>query len=355
MHYDKFKLCHFFKSRVLLRLRFIKVLALLFSAVCFSHNSSIASVICEDLAANNLTEPGASFKLLTSLKPASLQKVYPGEERFYFTATEMENYTLLVVKGRFVSKSDSTPFTTFHSSETLPVRPDEKYKASIDVSAQGNLLGMKERIEGKFHHSTMVAGQDLSFAGEVTTDNTGKLLWASYRSGHYPHGPYRMKLFLDELAQNKVDLNEVRISLSDRADIRVGRTTIPAEFFRGHVQENWNGDDVALAYLLSEKPSEFLALNPERKWEIEEPIIDIRYFCQEPAAVDRLLKSSFEAQKLVSRLADWMDHYIAINEFGMPRVKANIIRDLNEIPLFKRLGWRQDLMDELKQRHPDLF
>ncbi len=80
------------------------------------------------------------------------------------------------------------------------------------VRPNGQVLAGKY-VRGRFHHSSLVAGENVIGAGEMAFDASGRLTQISDKSGHYMPDRVRVLQGLDAIANTGVDLSNVDLKL----------------------------------------------------------------------------------------------------------------------------------------------
>lgn len=285
---------------------------------------SLGAVLLLPFASVRADADGATIcqNLLNSGLPSIANQRIVGEETKFYPRSqfEQEPYILSVCAPGCLAyvKSDS-PFSTQNAVQgteqvdadgSTHVLQGSSEKAILVVDSTGILFGNTRRIEGRSHHSTAVAGQNVYFAGEVTTNEHGQILELDYQSGHYPHGPYYMKLLIDDLGGPEA-LAQVRVRLSDTAaEVRSyghlqPRMTVP-EFYRYCLKPSDTGDDVLINYIYFTKASSTLDL-----WDFIEPTtVQVFRLLGKQAAIQRFLqenKSSPETRaRLLRQMVNWV-------------------------------------------------
>jgi hypothetical protein len=81
-------------------------------------------------------------------------------------------------------------------------------RAIFVMNQDGMFYAAKEHEAGKFHHSSLAAGEPVAAAGEMAVLN-GRLVTISDASGHYRPARAFTEQALDQLARNGIDLNYV--------------------------------------------------------------------------------------------------------------------------------------------------
>lgn len=86
---------------------------------------------------------------------------------------------------------DTKESSTFHSG----------LGAEIFVVGMGNDIHMASHKIGKFHHSSLLGGGDVSMGGEMQVTD-GKIDWVSNKSGHYAPTVVQFQQFLHHLGKD---------------------------------------------------------------------------------------------------------------------------------------------------------
>jgi hypothetical protein len=76
------------------------------------------------------------------------------------------------------------------------------------MDSQGNIYLSTQQEVGTFHHSSFLAGQPVSAAGEIIVED-GRVLIVTNQSGHYMPAPESLQLFLDQLAAQGMDVSSI--------------------------------------------------------------------------------------------------------------------------------------------------
>ncbi|MBI4865269.1 MAG: hypothetical protein HY815_34150, partial [Candidatus Riflebacteria bacterium] len=120
----------------------------------------------------------------------------------YLTAAEREAYRLTIRDGKLYDSAGRLFDTTRGNSVWGNGR------AIFVMDEQGNLFASNMHEVGKFHHSSLLAGQPVSAAGELEVRN-GVLRRITDQSGHYrPRLPF-MEQAVNRLEQLGVDMSTV--------------------------------------------------------------------------------------------------------------------------------------------------
>ncbi|CAA7402900.1 unnamed protein product [Spirodela intermedia] len=121
----------------------------------------------------------------------------------YLGQKEREAYEVVVENGKLLYKQTETPVDTIEGSKW------------IFVLSTSRKLYVGQKMKGKFQHSSFLAGGATTSAGRlVATKGVLKAIWPY--SGHYLPTEENFKEFLSFLADNNVDLTNVkRCSVDD--------------------------------------------------------------------------------------------------------------------------------------------
>lgn len=148
---------------------------------------------------------------------------------------------LIYEQSRIVFKSQGTEAADYGGEH-----PFITNRALLVVSAQGQLIAFKKSEPGRYHHSTAIGGEDALFGGQIETSAPGAVTYIDYSTGHYTHGPYRLKLLLQVLHGTQ-RFPDARVGLSDVFEKHPELTV--AEFDHYCLQPEDTGQDVILRYL----------------------------------------------------------------------------------------------------------
>lgn len=95
------------------------------------------------------------------------------------------------------------------NSMLVKARANHNIDSAIYVlNEEGRLLVNPAPIQGKFHHSSFMAGQPVRGAGEIQMDRTGKVLSISNSSGHYAPSEEVLNRTISELKAMGIPLRE---------------------------------------------------------------------------------------------------------------------------------------------------
>lgn len=124
----------------------------------------------------------------------------------YLSAEEREAYRISVKEGRLFLH-DERPLNTAHFQSM------KKSGRAIFVMAPSGHLYAGSHVVNRFHHSSFLSGTAVLGAGELITDETGKLIGISNKSGHYKPSAENILNVLKKLDVASVDLNQVEVKI----------------------------------------------------------------------------------------------------------------------------------------------
>ncbi len=123
----------------------------------------------------------------------------------YYTMTEKAVFELLPQNGLLVHRNGKKADSPF-DAESLSF---ENALLVIDKDRRIFILPFEER--GRFHHSSLSAGEDILFAGTAAFSQ-GLLRELSDQSGHYKPSPQQTMIAIKELQKMGVDLRMMKLS-----------------------------------------------------------------------------------------------------------------------------------------------
>ncbi len=91
-----------------------------------------------------------------------------------------------------------------------------------------------EFVNGRFHHTSYLAGGAVVCAGEFTVDDNGKLLYISNRSGHYLPGHEHILDALRLLRERGFDLTDVALDIYEPSTDVVARYASALAYLNAH-------------------------------------------------------------------------------------------------------------------------
>ncbi|SEG43353.1 hypothetical protein SAMN04489712_105191 [Thermomonospora echinospora] len=101
----------------------------------------------------------------------------------------------------------------FDSSTASPLHPgDESGRAIFVMLKNGDFFASAYHAPGRFHHSTLAAGDRVAAAGQLKVID-GRLVAYDDRSGHYQPQRWQTRQFVDWLERSGVDLDGVDVHL----------------------------------------------------------------------------------------------------------------------------------------------
>lgn len=124
----------------------------------------------------------------------------------YLSAEERETYRISVKEGRLYLH-DETPLNTAHFQSMK-----KSGRAIFAMSPSGHLYA-GSHVVNRFHHSSFLSGAAVLGAGELITDETGKLTGITNKSGHYKPTAENILNVLKKLDEADVDLNHVEVKI----------------------------------------------------------------------------------------------------------------------------------------------
>ena len=140
-----------------------------------------------------LDPPGAgAFEATPKFKTKPLGSEYVGEHLQpgtwhgepsrvrYLDATEREAYLITVRDGKLYDASGGA----FDTAAATSLHRGGSARAIFVMDGEGNIYASMHHSYGRFHHSSLVAGEPVAAAGEITVEN-GVLTAISRKSGHY--------------------------------------------------------------------------------------------------------------------------------------------------------------------------
>lgn len=125
----------------------------------------------------------------------------------YLTPTERVKYEI-----SFSQSSRSKNLRLLRNGEPFSTENEtsrsKKGTAIFVISAEDKLYSGSS-ILGQFHHSSFLAGEAISGAGEIRTNQDGEIVWISDKSGHYRSGKNETINILNYFNKKGVDLSRV--------------------------------------------------------------------------------------------------------------------------------------------------
>ncbi|KHD87788.1 MAG: hypothetical protein OM95_12300 [Bdellovibrio sp. ArHS] len=170
-----------------------------------------APPLCQNLFSETLSSPAVPL--------ISMDSRYRGEDRglyidpvtqkpwqvHYYSMAEKNAFELIPQNGLLVHRNGKKADSPF-DAESLSF---ESALLVIDKDLRIFILPFEER--GRFHHSSLSAGEDVLFAGTAAF-NAGVLRELSDQSGHYKPSPQQTLIAIKELQKMGVDLSMLKLS-----------------------------------------------------------------------------------------------------------------------------------------------
>jgi len=82
------------------------------------------------------------------------------------------------------------------------------------MDAEGNFWASRYHAANDFHHSSLIGGGPVAFAGEFTVTG-GVVTWVSNRSGHYPNPASHLARALHSLRRQGVTIDGITADFAD--------------------------------------------------------------------------------------------------------------------------------------------
>ena len=103
-----------------------------------------------------------------------------GTQVTYLGPAERQAFKLHIKDGKLYDAEGNL----FDTADAASVHSGGGGRAIAVMDADGNLYASKYQEVGKFHHSSLTAGEPVAYAGEIKVED-GLLTEISNRSGHY--------------------------------------------------------------------------------------------------------------------------------------------------------------------------
>lgn len=128
----------------------------------------------------------------------------PGHRVKYLDEDGREERRLFVHDGRLYGV-DGRPFDT---STGMSIHGGNDPRAIFVMDEYGNIYASNYHALGEFHHSSLLAGEPVSGAGEMRVVN-GRLEFISDQSGHYKPPPEYLEQVIERLREDGIDFDDV--------------------------------------------------------------------------------------------------------------------------------------------------
>ncbi|WP_299248069.1 hypothetical protein [uncultured Aquimarina sp.] len=86
-----------------------------------------------------------------------------------------------------------------------------KGKSIFVMDSQGNIYASKYQAVGEFHHSSILGGEPVAGAGEITVKN-GVITEVSNRSGHYQPTQEINKQVLEQINSEGINIDNIDVT-----------------------------------------------------------------------------------------------------------------------------------------------
>jgi hypothetical protein len=123
----------------------------------------------------------------------------------YLSPEEREAFRLTFTNG-LIYDADGKLFDT---REAVSLHSDVP-KAIFVMNAAGEFFAAQHQIIGRFHHSSLAAGEAVAAAGEMLVLD-GMLFEISNKSGHYRPGRLFMDQAIDSLARKGIEVTSDQV------------------------------------------------------------------------------------------------------------------------------------------------
>ena len=134
--------------------------------------------------------------------------VWPGSQVQYLSEKEREAFEITIYRGKLYTK-DGAPFDT---SGAITLHSGDG-RAIFVMNENGTFYASNNHEVGRFHHSSLVAGQSVAAAGEIVV-HEGTLMLLSNKSGHYRPNRKLTEQALHALKTAGVDIRSVQVDLT---------------------------------------------------------------------------------------------------------------------------------------------
>lgn len=121
----------------------------------------------------------------------------------YLSAEERESFRVIIKDGVFYRQDG----TVFQMKESM---------VNYVLDSAGNIYFFENQVRKELRHSSILAGQPVSAAGEATLDANGRLLTINRHSGHYTPRQEFLEAMIQELKNDGADLSRTAIDNSNK-------------------------------------------------------------------------------------------------------------------------------------------
>ena len=135
-------------------------------------------------------------------------KVWLGSQVVYLNEAQRAEYELKVKDGKIYDAAGDL----FDTSDAESLHSDEYGFAIFVMDEAGRLFASQRHEQGRFHHSSLVAGAPVAAAGEIMVKD-GVLKKLTDRSGHYRPPNEFTDQIVSFLKRHEVDLPDDIVKL----------------------------------------------------------------------------------------------------------------------------------------------
>lgn len=123
----------------------------------------------------------------------------------YFSSSERDQHEIFIRSGKFYDVNGRELNSVF-DAEALSFED-----ALLVIDKESRMYILKGEERGRLHHSSLMAGDDVLFAGTIAFMD-GHVRHLSDSSGHYKPEPWRTRRIVRLLRDRGVDLSPMRLS-----------------------------------------------------------------------------------------------------------------------------------------------
>ena len=142
------------------------------------------------------------------LSPVSKKWIH-FETKYLRTETERAPYRLIARDGKIYG-ADGKPFDT--SGAELKGLSNSTGRAMLVMDQHGSLYAMKDQVRGLLHHTTLLGGEPVAFAGEIIVKE-GILTLIGNKAGHYHTPTSYFAQLLEQLDLMGVNVRKPRLEI----------------------------------------------------------------------------------------------------------------------------------------------
>jgi hypothetical protein len=164
--------------------------------------------------------------------------------KYLRTDSERAPYKITIKNGVFLG-ADGKPFDS--SQGDLRGLSNSKGRAMLVMDKDGNLFAANEQELAQFHHSSLVGGDPVAFAGEVIVEN-GHLNYIKNMSGHYTPPTEFFSQILDRFESSGVDISKVSLEAVPADPLTILQKRYSSEVSQAAKRPTWSESPYRLAY-----------------------------------------------------------------------------------------------------------